>query len=197
MRRFRRIAVYCGSRTGNDPKYAVAARALGLAFAERGIGLVYGGGSIGLMGVIADAVLAEGGEVIGVIPAKLDDLELGHVGLSQKIVVDGMHPRKATMAELSDAFIAMPGGYGTLDEIFEVTTWTQLQDHDKPIGFLNVDGYYDHLLAFLHHTVNEGFIRQLHWDMLIAEGDPIRLLDGLSGVHLPGLDKWIHLERPR
>ncbi len=197
MRKFGRIAVYCGSRTGNDAKHALAARALGEAFVSRGIGLVYGGGSIGLMGVIADSVLEAGGEAIGVIPAKLDALELGHRGLSEMMVVDGMHARKAKMAELSDAFIAMPGGYGTLDEIFEVTTWTQLQDHDKPVGFLNVDGYYDHLLAFIANTVDEGFVRRLHWEMLVAESDPTELLDRLASVELPRLDKWIHKEIPR
>lgn len=197
MRRFRRIAVYCGSRPGDDPKYAQAAGELGRAFAARDIGLVYGGGSVGLMGVIADAVLEAGGEAIGVIPAKLDALELGHTGLTQKVVVDGMHPRKAMMAEMADAFIAMPGGYGTLDEIFEVTTWTQLQDHDKPIGFLSVDGYYDHLMAFLRHAVDQGFIRPLHWDMLVTDPDPDLLIDRLAAADLPGLDKWIHLEKPQ
>jgi len=174
----------------------VAAKRLGHALAERGIGLVYGGGSIGLMGVIADAVLERGGEAIGVIPAKLDALELGHAGLSEKVVVDGMHARKAQMAALSDAFVAMPGGYGTLDEIFEVITWTQLEDHHKPVGFLNVGGYFDQLLAFLAHTVEEGFVRPLHGDMLVAREDPVALLDGLSRVELPTLDQWIHLERP-
>ena len=196
MRSFRRIAVYCGSRAGDHPRYGVAAKRLGHALAERGIGLVYGGGSIGLMGVIADAVLERGGEAIGVIPAKLDALELGHAGLSEKVVVDGMHARKAQMAALSDAFVAMPGGYGTLDEIFEVITWTQLEDHHKPVGFLNVGGYFDQLLAFLAHTVEEGFVRPLHGDMLVAREDPVALLDGLSRVELPTLDQWIHLERP-
>ena len=149
------------------------------------------------MGVIADAVIAGGGEAIGVIPAKLDAMELGHEGLTEKVVVDGMHARKARMAELADAFIAMPGGYGTLDEIFEVTTWTQLEDHRKPVGFLNVNGYYDHLLAFIQHTVSEGFVRELHWEMLVAREDPSALLDGLASVELPTLDQWIHLERPR
>jgi uncharacterized protein (TIGR00730 family) len=197
MRSFSRLAVYCGSRAGDHPRYAVAARALGAELAARRIGLVYGGGSVGLMGVIADAVLTSGGEAIGVIPAKLDALELGHARLSEKIVVGSMHERKARMAELSDGFVAMPGGYGTLDEIFEVTTWTQLQDHDKPVGFLNVDGYFDHLLAFIENTVAEGFVRPLHWEMLVCEATPSALLDRLGSVRLPALDEWIHHEVPR
>jgi uncharacterized protein (TIGR00730 family) len=153
MRTFRRVAVFCGSSIRVPAHFMHAAEAVGALLAERGIGVVYGGGNVGLMGRVADAALAAGGEVIGVIPDKLRALELDHPGLTDLFVVDSMHARKAMMAHMSDAFIALPGGYGTLEEIFEVTTWTQLNYHHKPVGLLNVAGYYDALLTFIAHAV--------------------------------------------
>src|SRR2546421_2418842 len=153
----RRVCVFCGSRTGTAPVYAEEARRLGAALCRRGLGLVYGAGNIGLMGVLADAVLAHGGEVIGVIPRALVDKELAHAGLTQLHIVETMHQRKALMEQLADAFVALPGGYGTGDELFEILTWAQLHIHAKPIGLLNVAGYFDALLAWLNHTVAEGF----------------------------------------
>ena len=147
-----RICVFCGSQVGRRPLYAAAATALGTLLAQRGIGLVYGGGKIGLMGVVADAALAAGGEVIGVIPERLMNRELGHGGVTDLRVVDSMHERKAMMSELSDGFIALPGGYGTFEEFFEVVTWMQLGIQSKPCGLLNVGGYYDMLLALLDHA---------------------------------------------
>ncbi|MCB9750913.1 MAG: TIGR00730 family Rossman fold protein [Myxococcales bacterium] len=158
-RALRRVCVYCGSARGDDPRFASAAEALGRALAERSIELVYGGGRVGLMGVVADATLAAGGRAHGVIPQRLHDLEVAHTGLSELYVVESMHARKVVMAQLSDAFIALPGGWGTLEELFEVTTWNQLGIHDKPVGVLNVAGYYDALLEFLAHAKARGFIR--------------------------------------
>ena len=194
MSTFRRLCVYCGSSTGSDPVYAEAARAMAGALVDRGIGLVYGGGSVGLMGVLADAVLAGGGEVIGVIPDKLQALELGHTGCTELFVVDSMHARKLIMAQLSDGFVAMPGGFGTLEELFEVTTWTQLNYHRKPIGVLNAAGYYDGLLGFLDHAVQQGFIRDLHRPLVQSSADPATLLDQMAAADLPELHRWI--ERP-
>ena len=191
MSKHRRIAVYCGSSTGRRPEYSHAARALGRSMAEREIGLVFGAGRVGLMGVIADAVLEVGGEAIGVIPEKLMDLELAHPGLTELHVVTGMHPRKLMMAELSDAFIAMPGGYGTFEELFEVITWAQLNYHLKPVGLLNVHGYYDGLMAFLDHACQEGFVRQIHRDMVVDSTDPGELLDLLARTSVPELGRWI------
>lgn len=164
---------------------------MGRELARRGIGLVFGGGRVGLMGAIADAVLDQGGEVIGVIPEKLLNLELGHTGCTSLEIVDNMHQRKHRMAELADAFIAMPGGFGTLEELFEVTTWTQLNDHLKPVGVLNVDGFYDPLLAMIRHAVDEGFIRPVHRGLISAETTPSALVDRLQTVNIPRLDEWI------
>lgn len=194
MRQLKRICVYCGSNVGDDPVFAEAAAAVGALLAERGIGVVYGGGSVGLMGVVADAALAAGGEVIGVIPEKLAAFELGHEGLTELIVVDSMHARKMAMARLSDAFLALPGGFGTLEEIFEVTTWTQLNYHHKPVGLLNVAGYYDHLLAFLQHAGDQGFIRPIHRGLLTSAEEPEALLARLQEAEIPLLAKW--LDRP-
>ena len=191
MSKHRRIAVYCGSSAGLKPEYAAAAKALGRSLAEREIGLVFGAGRVGLMGVIADAVLEVGGEAIGVIPEKLMDLELAHPGLTELHVVTGMHPRKLMMAELSDAFIAMPGGYGTFEELFEVITWAQLNYHLKPVGLLNVDGYYDGLLTFLDHACQEGFVRKIHRDMVVESADPGKLLERLARTSVPELGRWI------
>jgi uncharacterized protein (TIGR00730 family) len=191
MRQFKRICVYCGS-SGEVPRaYLDAAREVGAFLAGRDIGVVFGGGRVGLMGALADGALAGRGEVIGVIPEKLQALELGHTGLSELFVVDSMHARKTMMAQLSDAFIALPGGWGTLEEIFEVTTWTQLNYHRKPVGLLNVNGYYDQLLAFLAHAANEGFVRPAHRNLMQAAPDPASLLQALATVEIPELAKWI------
>jgi uncharacterized protein (TIGR00730 family) len=160
--------------------------------ADRGIGLVFGAGRVGLMGVIADAVLERGGEAHGVIPEKLADLELAHPGLTACHVVAGMHERKALMAELADGFIAMPGGYGTFEELFEVITWAQLNFHLKPVGLLNINGYYDTLLSFLDHATTEGFVRGLHRKMLVSEADPARLIEQLGETDVPRLSEWIN-----
>jgi hypothetical protein len=191
MKRFQRICVYCGSRSGTRPAYGQAAVRLGAVLAERGIELVYGGGSIGLMGQLADSVLAHGGTAIGVIPQKLDDLEVGHTGLSEKIVVDSMHTRKRKMADLSDAFVALPGGYGTLEELAEVTTWTQLNDHMKPVGLLNVEGYWDPLLAQIRRMVQDDFVRVLHGDLISEEQSPEALLSKMAQARIPLMAEWI------
>jgi len=193
MRTFRRITVYCGSSTGRGV-YVEAARDLGRFLAERGIGVVFGGGKVGLMGVLADAALAAGGRVYGVIPEKLKGLELGHDGVTEMFVTDSMHARKLIMAQLSDAFIALPGGFGTLEELFEVATWTQLNYHDKPVGLLNVAGFFDPLLDHLAHAAEEGFIRPIHRDLLQYAETPEALLERLAEVEIPHIGKWI--ERP-
>ncbi len=185
----RRICVFCGSSLGLRPAYAEAARATGRLIAERGLGLVYGGGEVGLMGVLANAAMAAGGEVIGVIPEALMRMEVGHPELTALHVVDTMHERKAMMADLSDAFIALPGGIGTLEELFEVWTWGQLGIHPKPLGFLDVDGYYDHLHAFLDHSVSEGFLKDRHRAMAAVESDPAALLDRLAAYVPPNVVK--------
>ena len=187
----RNVCVYCGSGLGLNPAYRAAARTLGAAFAANDIGLVYGGGNVGLMGVIADAAIAAGGEVIGVIPQSLKDREIAHTGVRDLRVVDSMHTRKAMMADLSDAFIAMPGGVGTFEEIFEAITWTQLGVHRKPCGFLNVAGFYAPLIAFIDQAVSEGFIKPLHRAMIAVDDNPERLLDTLATMPLPDVPKWI------
>lgn len=179
------LCVYCGSNAGNDPAYADMARALGARMAKDGIALVYGGGNVGLMGIVADAVLAHGGEAIGVIPQQLVDWEVAHRGLTRLEVVDSMHARKARMFDLADGFVALPGGFGTLEELFEATTWSQLGYHRKPVGLLNAAGYYDHLLAFLDHGAAEGFIRAQHRPLLQAAPDIATLLDALARAEIP------------
>ncbi len=174
------IAVYCGANAGADPVYADAARALGRALVANGLGLVFGGGRVGLMGTIADEVLRCGGQAIGVIPQQLVDRELAHPGLTQLFVVKDMHERKAMMAALSDAFIAMPGGMGTLEELFEMLTWSQLEIHAKPIGALNVAGFYDQLVGFLGHARREGFIREQHAGLMMVEANPEALIARLA-----------------
>lgn len=164
---------------------------MGVVLSRRGIGLVYGGGSVGLMRVVADTVIKEGCEVIGVIPEALAIKEVAHQGLKDLRIVGSMHERKALMAELSDAFIALPGGYGTLEEFCEVLTWAQLGLHRKPCGILNVKGFYDPLLSFLDHAVSEGFVREVHRSLILVEQDPERLLDKLIDYQPPALDKWI------
>lgn len=185
------IAVFCGSSTGIDPAYATAARELGTAIATRGLELVYGGGNVGLMGVIADAALAAGGRVTGVIPEALMAREIGHTGLTDLRVVSSMHERKAMMAALADRFIAMPGGFGTFEEFFEVVTWTQLGLHAKPAGLLNVAGFYDPLIAFLGRATEAGFIKPPHRAMVLDDADPERLLERLLVAEPPTVVKWI------
>ncbi|WP_407295525.1 TIGR00730 family Rossman fold protein [Stutzerimonas zhaodongensis] len=186
----RSICVFCGASTGNKPIYRAAAFALGNALAANGIRLVYGGGAVGLMGVVADAAMEAGGEVIGIIPQSLKDAEVGHQGLTQLEVVDGMHARKARMAELSDAFIALPGGLGTLEELFEVWTWAQLGYHQKPLGLLDVDQFYSKLSHFLDHVVDEGFVRTPHRDMLQRSESPHALLQLLKEWKPIGKARW-------
>lgn len=174
------VCVFCGSRHGARDVYAQAAEALGAEIARRGLRLVYGGGNVGLMGVIADAVLAQGGDVLGVIPDSLVERELAHRGVTTLRAVRSMHERKALMASESSMFIALPGGLGTLEELAEIWTWRQLAFHEKPIGLLNTGGFYDALLRFLDHAVAEGFLKPMHRDRLIVETDPGRLLDRLA-----------------
>jgi len=188
-RAFRRVCVFCGSSPGARPAYAAAAAALGRELIARGIGLVYGGGRVGLMGEIARTVHAGGGEVIGVIPRDLQARGLGMTDLPDLRVVETMHERKALMAELSDAFVALPGGLGTLEEILEATTWAQLGIQSKPCGLLDVDGYYRGLVAFLGHATNEGFIHAGHGALLLADPDPAGLLERLVTHVPPALDK--------
>jgi uncharacterized protein (TIGR00730 family) len=190
----KRICVYCGSSLGNQPLYREAALAMGAVLASRKIGLVYGGGNVGLMGVVADAVLAGGGEVIGVIPQSLADREIAHSGVTDLRIVDSMHTRKALMADLSDAFIAMPGGFGTFEEIFEAVTWTQLGVHRKPCGLLNVGGFYTPLALFIDQAVSEGFIKPVHRESIVVDDDPERLVNALAEVELPDVPKWIRRE---
>lgn len=186
----KRICVYCGSSFGNDPVYLKYAQELGKDLICRGIGLVYGGGIPGLMGAIADAAIKAGGEVIGVIPQSLLDKELGHKGLTQLHVVRNMHERKALMAELSDAFIAMPGGLGTFEEIFEAVSWGQLGIHKKPCGLLNVNGFYDPLLEFLNRATSDGFIYPEHRAMLLSDPEPEKLIDKILSFEYPKVLKW-------
>ena len=187
----KRLCVFCGSCVGSREVYAASARRLGEVLAGRGLELVFGAGHVGMMGVLADAVLVGGGRAIGVIPQALVDKELAHAGLSELRVVATMHQRKALMEELSDGFAALPGGFGTLDELFEILTWSQLGLHRKPIGLLDVSGYWRPLLGFLEHAVNERFLRAEHLATLLVERDPGQLLDRL-GSHQPrALDKWL------
>ncbi|MEX3841385.1 MULTISPECIES: TIGR00730 family Rossman fold protein [unclassified Paraburkholderia] len=187
------VCVYCGSSPGANPVYTEAAQAFGRALVASNLALVYGGGKVGLMGVIADTVMEGGGRAIGVIPKLLVDKEVGHVGLTELHVVPDMHHRKKMMADLSDAFVAMPGGAGTLEELFEVYTWAQLGYHRKPVGVLNIGGFYDPLMALLDHTVREGFMRQTYRDMLQTDGDPVALIARLKRYHAPTKDKWADL----
>lgn len=191
MNGFRRVCLFCGSSAGTRPEYADAARATGRILAERGIGLVYGGGRVGLMGVAADAALAAGGEVIGVIPGAMVAREVGHLGLTELHVVETMHERKALMYDLSDAFLALPGGFGTLDELCEALTWSQLGLHGKPCGLLNVAGYFDGLLAFFDHATDQGFVRRPHRGLAISDVDPERLLERMALGRPAEVEKWI------
>lgn len=187
-----RLCVFCGSSSGGRPAYAAIARAFGMELARRGVGLVYGGGSVGLMGVLADTVLAAGGEVIGVIPRGLASRELLHPGLTEQRVVGSMHERKATMAELSDGFVTLPGGLGTLEETLEMLTWLQLGIHDKPVAVLNVDGYYDGLLKLLATAVREGFLRREYVDLVLFGDAPAEVLDRIATWRPPTVRRaWL------
>lgn len=191
----RRICVFCGASAGHDPAYRALATALGAGLAARGIGIVYGGGQVGLMGAVADAALAARGEVIGVIPQGLVDRELAHPGLTELRVVTTLHERKATMADLADAFIALPGGLGTLEELAEVTSWAQLQLHAKPIGLLDDGRYWSLLLAWLDHAVTEGFVAPVHRGLLLRATDLDDML-GRLGAWSPPPDRWATADRP-
>ncbi|MBO9459324.1 TIGR00730 family Rossman fold protein [Labrenzia sp. R5_0] len=186
------ICVFCGSSYGALEAYADIARETGRAIAEQGYTLVYGGAKVGLMGTVADAALAASGKVIGVLPRSLQDKEIGHEGLSELHLVDSMHERKAMMADLSDAFIALPGGVGTLEEIFEVWTWGQLGYHKKPCGFLNAEGYYDHLIAFLDHQTEQGFTKQVMRDMAQIASSPLDMIRQFENYTPPSAPKWIN-----
>lgn len=182
---FKTVCVYCGSATGHDPVYAAAARATGQAIAERGMSLVYGGGDVGLMGIVADAALSAGARVVGVIPTALMESEVGHTGLTELHVVSDMHQRKALMADLADGFIALPGGIGTLEELFEVMTWLQLGYHRKPVGLLNTAGFYDDLLRLLDKQRDTGFLKPAHHALLITESEAPPLLERLQRFEMP------------
>ncbi|CAN5668373.1 TIGR00730 family Rossman fold protein [soil metagenome] len=191
----RRVTVFCGSNPGTDPAYADAARALGAELVERGIGLVYGGGAVGLMGIVADAVLAAGGEVTGIIPQHLWDKEVGHRGLTELLVVGSMHERKLAMADKADGFVALPGGVGTFEELFEVLTWTQLGIHHKPVGVLDVAGFYTPLLALLDTAVAAGFLRPGHREILQSATTPAAILDQLAAWRPVEIQKWLDLDQ--
>jgi len=185
------ICVFCGSSVGQRPSYTEKARALGKSIAGKKLMLVYGGGNIGLMREIADTVLEQGGKVTGVMPGLIADKEIVHTGLTHLHITETMHERKALMAELSDAFVAMPGGFGTIDEMFEIMTWNQLDIISKPAGLFNIDGYFNNLISFIDHAIREKFVRQEHYNNLIVEDDENKLLEKLS-AHIPTkADKWI------
>lgn len=190
----RSLCIYCGSSTGVSPAYADASRALAKAMVDDGIGLVYGGGNIGLMGIIATEILRLGGTATGVIPQALMEREIGHVDLTALHIVKNMHERKAMMAELADGFIAMPGGIGTLEELFEIFTWSQLGFHEKPIGLLNVNGFYDGLIAFLKHIVEQGFLKTAQAELLVCESMPLQLLERFKTYNPHRQDKLLKLE---
>jgi len=187
----RAVCVFCGSSEGASPKYIEAARDLGRTLARAGVRLVYGGASVGLMGALADAALPAGGEVVGVIPWALRDREIAHDDLTELLVVDSMHERKSKMAELSDAFVALPGGIGTLEELFEVWSWAQLGIHRKRVALLDVDGYYAPLLTFLDLCVDEGFVREVQRELLIVVQDSQSLLSALSYDPPPAMPRWL------
>jgi uncharacterized protein (TIGR00730 family) len=188
------VCIFCGSNVGKDPEYSRAAAEMGREIGRRGWGLVFGGGSVGLMGVLADAVLEAGGEVIGVLPEMLATTELLHPRVTKMHIAPTMHARKALMEELSDAFVALPGGYGTFEELLEIITWAQLGLDDKPIGLLDVGGFYERVTAFFDHAIDEGFIKAKHRSLIVSAGTPGDLLDRLVEHEMPQVKKWIKLE---
>lgn len=189
----KKICVYCGSSSGNNQVYLEGAKALGKELAVQNIELVYGGANVGLMGTIADAVLENDGKVTGVMPRTiLDKREIAHKGLTELIAVNSMHERKKIMADLSDGFIAMPGGFGTLDEVFEILTWLQIGVHTKPVGFLNINNYYNKLMDFVSHTVNEGFVRKTHEEMIYLKSNPRDLINSMKSFDGQNVSKWKH-----
>lgn len=190
-RTFSSVCVYCGSSSGADPSFGHAAEELGHLIADRGLRLIYGGGHVGLMGRLADSVLARGGEAHGVITRALQDKEVAHAGLTELDVVDTMHERKARMSDLADGFLMLPGGFGTLDEYFEALTWTQLGVHSKPCAILDVDGYFEPLIDFIRHATTKRFVRSEHRDMVIAGTDPGAVLDAMASWQRPTADKWL------
>lgn len=187
----KRVCVFCGSSAGKDPAHVAAARDVGRTLARRGLGLVYGGGSVGLMGALADAALEEGGEVVGVIPKALQFRELAHARLTRLDVVSSMHERKAKMAELAQAFLALPGGIGTLEEFAEILTWAQLGLHARPCGLLDVAGYYRPLVSFFDHAVEEGFVRPEHRSLVLVGDRVDALLDAFVAWNPPPIERWI------
>ena len=192
MSTIRRLGVFCGSNPGARPEYVKGAQALGRLLCQRGIGVVYGGSSVGIMAALAEAVLDDLGDIIGVIPKMLVEREVAHRALTDLRIVDSMHERKALIAELSDGFIALPGGIGTLEEFFEVWTWAQLGVHQKPCGLLNIAGYFDPMLAFLDRAVEEKFVREVHRSMVIVDSDPRTLLARFEAYEPPKVVKWIN-----
>jgi uncharacterized protein (TIGR00730 family) len=186
-----RLCVYCGSRPGTDPAFRSSAASFGRLLAERGLGLVYGGGDVGLMGAVADGALDAGGEVYGVIPESLADREVAHDGLTELHVVDSMHTRKRRMADLADGFVALPGGFGTLEELVEMVTWAQLGFHTDPCGLLNVAGYYDGLVSFFETQIEAGFVDPEHRDLLTVTDDPSDLLDRFEAYESPVTDRLV------
>lgn len=190
----KRICVFCGSSSGADPAFPAAAASMGRLLAEKNIGLVFGGGNIGMMGVLADAALEAGGQVIGVIPKALVEKELAHEGVTELKIVDTMHERKALMSDLADGFIALPGGYGTLDELFESLTWAQLGMHLKPCGLLNVNQYFSHLLEFVEHSVRQRFVKPQHRELILVSDSPEELLRKMAAFQAPPVKKWIDRE---
>lgn len=192
MSEIRRLAIFCGSNPGARPEYVEGARAFGRLLCERGIGVAYGGSSVGLMAAVAEAMLDELGDIIGVIPKMLVEREVAHRALTDLRIVGSMHERKALIAELSDGFVALPGGIGTLEEFFEIWTWAQLGMHDKPCGLLNIAGYFDPLLAFLDRAVEEKFVRDVHRAMVVVESDPAALLARFEAYEPPRVVKWVN-----
>lgn len=185
------ITVYCGSSAGTNPVYRDMAAATGLFLAGKGIDIVFGGGKVGLMGVLANAALEAGGKVTGIIPEFLKTMEVAHDSLTDLVVVDNMHQRKALMQEMSDGFIALPGGYGTLEELFEILTWGQLGLHSKPMGILNIDGFYDHLLATMDHMMNEGFLHEINRKMVLSDQRPEDLFEKMLAYRALKVPKWL------
>ena len=190
----KRITVFCGSSKGNEDNYMSQARRLGQILAKQSIELVYGGASVGLMGAVADGVLTEGGKVIGVLPRFLKAKEIAHEGLTELILVESMHARKTKMNELCDGVIALPGGFGTLEEFFEMLTWAQLGLHKKPIGVLNIDGFYDSLITLVQTMVDKGFLKEMHQEMLLISDNIDDLLDKMRNYVAPAVGKWINKE---